>query len=370
MNFNSQKPFHGGDLVSFCRKYQKLESEVIDFSSNINPLGIPDRVRNLYPHLTEDLSRYPDSESSELCSEISKQFSLPLKNVMAGNGSIELLALAIKTLAPKRVVLLEPCFSEYRLLAQKEGILCVSIFLKEEEGFYLNPQRIFESIQPDDLLILGHPNNPTGTALTRQELRELAVEVKKRGAFILIDEAFSDWNPEISLAHEIQEESNFIVIRSLTKFYALAGIRSGFALGPKIYLDFMKNAQQTWSCNRLAEKLSVAAMEDEQFKAQTLEWFRQESKWFYESLAALEFLKIYPSLANFFLIRNLSNPGSWNQLPGFLGKRGIYVRSAQTFQGLDASYFRVALRLRKENEFLIAALKEWAQINKKEPTYA
>lgn len=356
----SRKPIeHGGDLRAFALRFQIHENEVLDFSSNVNPLGIPDSVRRLYLESADELCRYPDPSSAELCQEITKHFSVQSENVIAGNGAVALLGLAVRTLAPKHALLIEPCFTEYRRLLEQQGVEVHSLLLREENDFHFKLSEIMDDLAGVDLLLLGHPNNPTGTALSCSEILELLDEARRR-VFVIVDEAFADWVPEISIANEVKERSNLLVVRSLTKFFALAGIRSGFALGPSNVVAALKNGQETWSVNRLAQKLSVAALRDKDFQEKSRKWFREEAAIFRKVLESVGGVKIYPSLANFFLIHLLRNDPE--ELAGFFGKKEICVRFANNFRGLDSSYFRIAIRLRKENGFFVENLCQWLRL--------
>lgn len=168
-------------------------------------------------------------------------------------------------------------------------------------------------------MILGHPNSPTGTALAKEELQELFILAERHGVIVIVDEAFADWCPEISIATSLDENSNFIVIRSLTKFYGLAGIRAGFALGPGRIIETMKKYQDTWDVSVIAQRLSTAMLQEAGFANMTREWFFNESRWFHQQLNQIEGFKAFPSRANFFLIKHLS--GDSQEVFEFLGQK-------------------------------------------------
>ncbi|MBI3313112.1 MAG: pyridoxal phosphate-dependent class II aminotransferase [Candidatus Omnitrophica bacterium] len=357
---------HGGDFKNFSRKFGKPENEILDFSSNINPYGIPNSVALLYPKLMAELENYPDPKAEDMRREIARHFPVFPENVIAANGSLAVLALAIQTLAPRRAVLIEPCFSEYRELLNQRGTEVRNVLLREGDQFEFRLPEILNTLRGTDLIVIGHPNSPTGTALKREELLELISEARRQNVFVIVDEAFSDWTPEISVASEIKDNSYFLVAKSLTKFYALAGIRSGFGLGARRLIEKMQSRQEMWSCNRLAQRLSIAALQDMEFRRKSFEWFREESVVFAEKINGLREFRAYPSLANFFLVKILppliKNETALTALPDFLGRKGIYVREVVDYTGLDNSYFRASVRLRHENEVLIEALKEWARL--------
>jgi len=177
--------------------------------------------------------------------------------------------------------------------------------------------------------------------------------------WVLVDEAFSDWAPDISMASKVSELGRLVVVRSLTKFFALAGIRSGYALGPKSVINEMMKHMGPWTCNRLAQKLSIAALRDHAFQDESRRWLMRERSWFYDALQQLQILQPFQSSANFLLIQSrVSLDGFFD----FLGKRGVFVRPCQNFNGLDKSYFRVAVRTRWENKLLLGVLEEWKNL--------
>lgn len=352
---------HGGNLKKFAKRFQIAEKDILDFSSNITPLGLPESVRKLYPELVERLTSYPDPLSSELRAEIARLYPLFPENILAGNGSMDLLALVIRTLAPKRALLVEPCFLEYRRLLNLQGAQVKSVSLKEGHQFQFPYKEIFGALPNTDLLILCHPNNPTGTALRREELVELLTECRRRNIFVIVDEAFADWNPELSIAREIKDNSFCVVLRSLTKFYGLAGIRSGYALGSRRLMETLVGNQDPWSMNAVAQALSVTALRDSEFRVQSLAWYQEESAWFMQAFQSIDGLKLFPSLANFFLMKVSIPQVSAENLFQFCGEKGIYLRLLRDLPGLGDSYFRVGLRARAENEKLLAVFGEWAK---------
>lgn len=349
---------HGGNLRDFAERFELKQNEIIDFSSNVNPLSIPSSVRQIYFESTDELFRYPDPDADALRKEITRHFPVHISNILPGNGAVSLMGLAIRALTPRRTLIVEPCFTEYRRLLELQGAEVISIRLENTDDFAFPFLEIREALPSVDILILGHPNSPTGTALKRVELFELLAFAKQCGVFVIVDEAFIDWCPEISVATALNENSNFIVIRSLTKFYGLAGIRAAFALGPSEIIENMRNHQDTWSVNALAQKLSVAMLQETNFVKKTREWFSKEPRWFYQELQTLKDFRVFPSRANFFLIKCLA--GDSRKLFEFLGYRKIYIRLMEDHPSLGGSYFRAAVRLRHENEEFIKNLREYA----------
>ena len=357
-------PFnHGGDITSFMKKIGKSEEDILDFSSNINPLPISPALTKVYQDAMTCISRYPDSYAREFCREIGIRFGVDSDRVIAGNGAISLIDLVLRAYRPQQALLVQPCFNEYQRLLHLYGAQVREIFLREEEEFRFSYEDILDHLEGIDMLILGYPNNPTGTALDRQEVIALIQETKRRGVFLLIDEAFIDWNPQLSIDQEIKQNPSLVVVRSLTKFFGLAGIRSGFALADPRIIEKMRSVQEPWSCNGLAQRLSVAALREVEFQQRTLSWFREESKFLGKRLSLIPGIKVFPSLANFFLAK-LMNPDEEEVFWTHLESQGIYLREMSDFPGLSRQYFRMALKTREENLILIDRLQEILRENK------
>lgn len=352
MSNNKKHIEHGGNLRDFTERFQVLRDKILDFSSNINPLGIAPSVASVYHESLSEITRYPDSAARDLCQEVARQYALSPENVIAGNGSMALLELVIKTIRPRRALLIEPCFVEYRRLLKMYGTRVNSIALNEENEFRFSFSDIKHAMNGIGMMILGYPNNPTGTALERSELLSLIAFAKKKGIYLLIDEAFCDWCSDISVVQEVKKNSNLIVTRSLTKLFCLAGIRAGFALGPKKLIASMRGLQETWSCNALAQRLSIAGLQDTEYRKCCLDWFREESAYFFKALSDFSEIKVYSSLANFFLIKLKARHNHSSFLEA-LTANGVYLRECKDFPSLGKSFFRIALRSREENDFLL-----------------
>ncbi len=350
---NKGRVEHGGNLRDFSERFQIHENEIIDFSSNINPLGIAPSVASVYHESLSEITRYPDPAARELRQEIAHQYDLKPENVIAGNGSMSLIELAIRTIRPRRALLVEPCFVEYKRLLKMIGAQIHSITLSEKNEFRFSLSQIEGVMNGIDMIILGHPNNPTGTALERSEMLSLMTSAKKRGIFLLIDEAFCDWSSDLSVAREAEKNKMLIVTRSLTKLFCLAGIRSGFALSTKKIIERMRTLQETWSCNALAQRLSIAALRDTEYRKRCLDWFQTESAYLFKGLSCVPEIKVYPSRANFFLIKLKDREKQRHSFLEALTAKGVYLRECQGFQGLDKAFFRLALKLREENDLLL-----------------
>lgn len=346
---------HGGELRQFSEKFGTPEREILDFSSNINPLGPPASVKEVYESGWGELSSYPDSEALEFRREVARHFPLWPENVIAGNGAVELLDLIIRFLRPKRALLVEPAFPEYRRLLNLQGAEIQSVWLKDTHAFGFSARELMNALQRAEIAILAHPNNPTGSFLPKEELQNLLAEARRRNIFLVLDEAFVDWTPELSMAREVRDDSFFFITRSLTKFYSLPGIRIGYGLGSRKLIEKLAAHQIPWSCNRLAQKLGIRALQDGIFARESRNWLAGEREWLQSRLREIPWLKVYPSAANFLLVRYAARTAS-PSLCEEMGRQGIYLRDLTEFPGLGPTYFRVAVRKREENTRLVDAL--------------
>lgn len=351
----ASSPVHGGNIQEFARKMNIPADKVRDFSSNINPLGLPDSLKKIYHEAVEKIAAYPDRHAEKFCRAVSAFHQIDRASVIAGNGSMALIGLVIQALKPARALLVEPGFGEYRRLLHLSGTTIDHVHLKEEDNFQFPFDDINKRIPTVDLVILGHPNNPTGTALTPEQLFKLMKKAQTHGTCLLVDEAFVDWHESDSVIRYVKDCSTAVVVRSLTKFYCLAGIRAGYACASRAVMDRLRQHQETWGCNQIAQELAAAALMDIGFQEKSRAWFDEESRFMSDALSQINGIKPFPSRANFFLckIPDLLNVGRfWKEM----GRYEIYLRTADDFIGLDQSYFRTAVKKREDNLFLLDRL--------------
>lgn len=347
---------HGGELRHFSERFSISEGDILDFSSNINPLGPPESVEEIYQSSFHELRSYPDSECLEFRREVARHFPLWPENVIASNGAVELFDLIVRFLRPKRAFLVEPTFAEYRRILNIQGTEIRSMALKEKEGFRFSVAEVSNALQGVDLAILCQPNNPTGTFLSKTDMERLIQETRRRSIFVVLDEAFVDWVPELSMAGEVRDDSQFFVVRSLTKFFALPGIRIGYGLGSRKLIEKLSTYQLPWSTNRLAQKLGIAALRDKAFQAASRAWLVDERTWLEANFRELPWLKVYPAAANFLLLR-CTPDAEGTSLADALGRQGIYVRDLSDLAGLGSSFIRISVRKREENLRLLEGFR-------------
>ncbi|SFI96478.1 threonine-phosphate decarboxylase CobD [Thermoflavimicrobium dichotomicum] len=360
---------HGGDLETAVELYGYDKRQWLDFSANIYPYGPPCAViKHLQSLLNEpgfhSLTHYPDPDSRKLRQRIGEHHQIDIDWVMVGNGGAELIDLVIHGLAPKRVGVLEPAFSEYSSSARKRNVSVQSIVSDWEKGFIPDPEEVAQLIASSDLVFIGVPNNPTGHLIPVSLLREWARMAAMKKTWLVIDEAFLDFvikGEEHSLIREIDRYPTTFILRSMTKFYALPGLRLGYMIGHPDVLRRIKEQQVPWSVNALAQEAGAVALLPEvhaPYANEVHQWLQETRLELMELFKDFHELEVFSGEANYFLLR-LTAPGYTSiWLQEELGKKGILIRDCSMYPGLDERYFRIAIKKREQNQVLVQALQE------------
>ncbi len=343
---------HGGDLITYEKYY---DGDLIDFSSNINPLGPP---KGLYEELIKGfptLTSYPDIKYRHLKSSIAKYLKCPIENVVVGNGAVDIINNFI-SIFPRIMVLL-PSFLEYeqRALAYDKEI----IRLNYKEDFTLDLEAIEKNIRPGDLLILGNPNNPTGLRIHKDILIKLYGIIRKKNGYLLLDEAFYEFCPKNYDSIEIFKEYSFDnvgIIRAATKFFGLPGIRLGYGCISEKPIREYEKMELPWSVNALADIAGRYIFECKDYIEESRAYIEKEREFLLKELGVIDGIKAFNTHTNYILIKLLK----WNEeyIFNFFLKRGLVIRKCSSFNGLDDSYIRVAIKDRKSNEKLIKTFIE------------
>lgn len=364
---------HGGDLTTAEAVYGRPAEKFLDFSSNMNPFGPPECVGALLGDRWRELARYPDPAVRGLRRAIADKYRIAEESVLVGNGAAELIDLSIRALRPGSVGLARPSFSEYEEAVRKTGGRVVDIPLSEADGFALREEAARRAAQRADLLLLGHPNNPTGRLADKDMLLRLIRDCVP----LIVDEAFVDFAPderEVSLIRLAAESEKLYVIRSMTKFYAIPGIRLGYMVAHPDEIARIAALQVPWSVNAIAQWVGEAVLGEREYAVRTRRWLAEERPWLVGRLRELG-LKVFPGDVNFLLVRIPAHAGlDVKRLQRLMGVSGVLIRDASLFAGLDESYFRVAVRLRVDNAALVdrlaralSARSEAASVYAREP---
>ncbi len=330
----------------------RLHAGLLDFSVSVNPLGTPaSLLLALREAMAALVGRYPDPACTQLVQHLARRHGIETDQIVVGNGSNELIYAAARAFRPPRVAIAEPTYTEY-LRASLNVNAAVDHWLAEEPDYTLEP---FDP-QGADVVWLANPNNPTGRLWAPGSLLSW-IGAFPRTLFI-VDEAFLPFRrdePAHSLIPAVHRLANLVVLRSLTKVYAMPGLRLGYAVADRRSAAALREQLVPWSVNTLAQAAGLAGLEDDSFLAQTNCWFDKEAVPFCEQLRGISaVLQPIRSEANFVLVRLRSI--SSGQLVNQLASREIAVRDASNFVGLDHRYVRIAPKTLPYNGRLLAAL--------------
>ena len=344
---------HGGDVY---------RNQVhMDFSVNVNPLGIPESVKEAMERGIMEAQRYPDACCEELRLGLSAKFGIPTDQILCGNGASELIMAICRWKMPKTAILLGPAFSGYQRALDAVGCAKEFFMLRKEDGFAFTKERAellckeLEEKQPDLLFVMS-PANPTGRIVPKEILITLARQCERTRTNLVLDECFMELTekPEdASMADELSEVSSLLILRAFTKSFSVPGIRLGYLLcSDKGMADGIAAQLPEWNVSVVAQKVGLAALEEEAWLLRAREVISRERAFLVTGLESLG-AKVFPSDANFLLF-------SWNDetLYDKLLKRGILIRDCRDFEGLGAGYYRVAVRTHEENEALLRVMRE------------
>jgi threonine-phosphate decarboxylase len=340
---------HGAHGEAVSRSLEVPVGELLDFSQNINPLGAPsEALQAARRALYEESGHYPDLEYAKLRGALAEHLDVPSENIVPTNGGAEALFLAAAAVGAGGALVLEPTFSEYAAAARASGMEVVRrVARRPERGFGFDHAAL-DDLGGVSLVFLCNPNNPTGDSLGCREVLEVADRVREAGAVLVVDEAFADFVPEISVGAMVDEK--LWVVRSLTKFFAIPGLRLGCLVCHDA--ERVKRLQPSWSVNAVAAAAGIAAVGDRSFAAASVAEVARLRGDLFDALEELDGLRPVPGAANFLLVRGPE------VLAGRLARRGVLVRGCGPFMGLGPEYFRVAVRGADENGRLISALQE------------
>ncbi len=358
-------PKHGGNLKELSQEMGRDMTQALDFSANINPLGLSQAFKEVIVSHLDQLDRYPDYTYRDLRQALADFYQVSYDHLLVGNGAAELIDLLAFAL-PYPMVTIEPCFNEYAASAKKYKRPHWSYQTQAEDDFafnlegfwaWLDTHRTREADRAGAFSVwLCQPNNPTGTLYDLNLLRRLLSGVSDRGGFLVVDESFIDFLPDqvdYSLLGQVEKEENLVIIRSLTKFYAMPGLRLGVAMTSKqSLLDDLEEAQLTWSVNGLAEACGRKMPDLSAYRQDSLNYLTAAKKDLQAGLESFSALKVFPSAANFFLIQGP------NDLAQNLLKKGVVLRQTTDFKGLGPGYYRLAVRTKEENQALLQALAD------------
>ncbi|EPG73664.1 cobyric acid synthase CobQ [Leptospira fainei serovar Hurstbridge str. BUT 6] len=351
---------HGGNIDSLAKRLACSREEILDFSANLNPLGFPDWLRPLINSQISNLAYYPDIGYESVKNAVETGWGIPANELVLGNGASELLTFLPKIMEFEYAILPVPSYSDYERVLQKNSIRFEYLESQKEANFDLDYDRLEALIKSDSeknkLIILGHPNNPTGRLLNNTKIENLARRYPD--TFWIIDESFLDFCTGAESFRK-NRPRNMAILWSLTKILSIPGLRAGMCIADSNICERLTDLLPPWSLNRLAASVIEKAAEDPKFFEQSRNLLDRLKKPFFEQLNSISQLTVFPSETNFFLIKLSSPEVSVTDLKEkLLEKYKISIRDCEKIPGLGSGFFRLAIRNEDDNRFLIQALLE------------
>ena len=334
---------HGGDVY---RNHVE-----IDFSININPLGIPESVKTALHKAVEMCNRYPDMEAEKLRRAVANFLAVPEEYLLFGNGASELFMAIVHGVRPKKIVIPVPSFYGYEYAADSVDSEIIFYEMKEENNFCMT-EEIDKILTEDvDLIFLANPNNPVGNLLSKESLKGLLQHCENRGIYVVLDECFIEFCGErFSMISEIEEFSHLILVRAFTKIFAIPGVRLGYLVcKSKQVLAKIAGQLPEWNLSCFAQEAGCICAKQSEFIMKTEIFIKKEREFMEKELVRRGF-RIFPSMANFILIHSEEN------LYERLLEKGILIRDCSNFRGLGKGFYRIAVKRREENEILLRNL--------------
>lgn len=348
---------HGGNLRLLAEMSGRDPGDILDFSASINPLGPPQWLREEISAATGLLAHYPDPDCTELVAAAAARYGVPAGEIVAGNGSTELLHAACSLAAAMgytRAVIPAPAYGDHARAARAAGLEVEEVLLREAEGFALDFARLNGHPGQPALILLCSPHNPTGAALDAAALRAFAA--RRPDCLLVVDEAYADFAPNLGRL-TTDRPGNVVTLLSLTKFYAVPGLRLGLALAAPDLAAGLRARVLPWSVNALAQAVGARALADTDYAAAGVAAMDTLRCGLAAALAALPGLAVFPSAANFLLCRLPdSGPDATELARCLLVERGVAIRVCANFAGLTSRHFRVAVRGEADNGRLLDAL--------------
>lgn len=352
VNINS---VHGADINSAAELYGLEADKIIDFSSNINPF-IVDSMDKIVAAGVGSLQKYPDIKYRRLRKNIADYLGVGDSQVIPGNGATEIIYLLMRNLSG-RLAIINPTFSEYRKGAEIAGLSVVDFVMDWKKDFKLDLDEIYRRKDEFDSIFICNPNNPDGSV---REIKKLLEFAEKEGKLLIVDETFiefADSEKDRSLVNMVEKSKNLFIIRAVTKFFGIPGIRLGYGISSnRELLQKMYDEKEPWTINSFADSASDFIFKEEEYIRKSKEYFSKERICMINEINKIDGIKAFNSDANFILVR-FENKNVLDVKENLLKRAGLLIRDASNFIGLDSSFARVAIKNHEQNTVFVDAIR-------------
>lgn len=335
----------------------EMPKECIDFSANINPLGPPPSLAENWSSFYNSMIHYPDPHATQLTKRIAEKEKLPERSILMGNGGAEMITLVGRLLAGKKVLIIQPAFAEYAEACLAAGCE-VSFHQLQAPNWELELDPLRPLLQQNDAVFICTPNNPTGVSFPQEVVNELVVECKQANCIVVIDEAFYDFTDDaFTYSSLVSTNEHVIILRSMTKIFAIPGIRLGYLLANETLVQQLKTYKPHWSVNAIALAGGQLCLEEDTYIEQTRAYIKEQKQRLFTFFAEYGF-EVSNSSVNFYLLRDRGAEDA-SELLSFLLKKGIIPRHTYNFPGLDGRWLRFAVKREEDHTVLMEALRQW-----------
>ncbi len=306
------------------------------------------------------VTNYPDPQAVVLRRAVSEWLGLPDNMIVAGNGAVEILYLLAKVIGPELALIPAPTFNEYEIAVRNNKGKVKDCCLDEGSDFALDTGDVFRLWQDTDAVFICNPNNPTGRLIPRDKLEELIKKAAGLRKWVIVDEAFMDFvadRENYSVMDLVTKYSNLFVLYSLTKFFAIPGLRLGMGIGSPDIIAKINRVRDPWNVNCFAQLVGAAVLKDEQYISNTVYFVNEEKAFLYDRINNIIGLRPIAPSANYMLINVAGTGYSAAEVCQMLGEQGILVRDCSSYKNMRPVYIRTAVKKREENKLLIESLQ-------------
>ncbi|MBT2570871.1 threonine-phosphate decarboxylase CobD [Planococcus sp. ISL-110] len=356
-------PNHGANPL---RLYKQAgispPQQILDFSENVHPFGPPAFLAERWPEMLALIASYPDPDGEPFRTAAAEFHHVAVSQVAVGNGAAEVFTWLARRYRSQQVVLVEPAFSEYRQTLEAENVRIREIQLQPESGWQLTDQNVRDAIRGYAALYICNPHNPTGVLLDTETLQRMAQACLEHECELVIDEAFIDFIGEAASFMPLLEEfPNVIIVRSMTKMYAIPGLRLGYVVSQAETIGQLKQGAAHWNVNGLSASIGADLLKETAYRSKIIQAASQERQKMQQFLEA-NHCRTSDSAVNF-LSFQLPDPNSSRAFFTDLLKDGIVLRHTESFRGMDGKWFRVGMKSTENMEKLREAITGWLEAN-------
>lgn len=354
---------HGGNRIELARQLGCPPQEIIDMSSNINPLGPPPGLIRYLKEQIDAVGKFPEVDSREITAQFANQSRIDPDRVLAGNGTTQFIYALPQALGISSALIAAPTYSDYADACRLNHVKTTFVIAEESRNFQPNLEEIKKYLGEVDSVFICNPNNPTGTLIPADDLRALCQAYPD--TIFIVDESYLSFIPGAEdKSIRRQDLDNLLVLISISKIFAIPGLRIGFVVSSPERTKQLKRFLQPWSVNSLAQMatgyLMIRKDEVNAFIEKTNRLIISERNRFAAELEDIPDIILYPSAANFFVAR-LQNHLYAAEVCSRLAKHKILVRNCDNFYGLSNRHIRISLKLPEQNRMLLQRLLELAQ---------